>query len=951
MAFPMVLIAIGLLVTVSNTAANAQQYGYGAPSETVNEVDANGNIIRTRGIRDRSDKDFVLGGFFPVHFDDPNSGGSQCGPARGEGGLESAEAMLYALDVINNNPDLLPNLVVGYDIRDTCYIESIALEEALDLVIIGTERAVDACECEVYPSGINASQQLIPTLGMVGAAASRVSIPIASLGRLFEVPQISYASTSFLLSIRDRYTYFYRTITPDNIQARAIIALMVEFGWNHISIIYSSNAYGTPARDEIVALAEQTNICVDLDQGIADDFSEGDYEALAWSLNGTNAEVVILFASQLNAELLLNEFTNITNHRRLTWIASEAWSQALTIISHFNDTLVGLFGTRPRTRHVDGFQEYFSRLTIDNNNRDPWFPEFFSTFTGCNLNSTCNSSASIVDVHDYQQEYTIPRVIEAVYVFAHALQDYLDDNCDQPLEWNRANYSCKGQKRALSGSTVLEYIANVSFVSPVRNTIEFNDLGYVTNDSYEIFNYQAVDNQAGMRSYEHKMIGFWEPGSSKNNSNYLGVILFIEDQLQYRVNEAGDIVREPHIPQCGHCTVGQYLEPGFSSCCGSCSNCLGQKYSNESSATTCTTCNEYMWGNDPTRGSSHCIDIEETSLSFSHPWAIIMVILSLLGLLSVGVVTVFYGLYWKTPVIKSSGREQMILLLIGISLSYMLAFIYVSPPVLTVCVIQRIGLWFCFSLMFGALMVKIIRVAYIFIQGTKSVKPPRFQQPKYLLLFTSFIVIVQMLLVLVSVLIQYPEVLRSIRFNQGDNNNFPKVIVSCNRDHLALTILSLLYEAAVIVVATVFGIISFKYPKNFNEAKHVSLCTFALAVIWLAFIPSYFATESLQEFQNAAISLAVIMSASAVLVCMFVPRIYIIIVNPDQNTSNMDEYVTNIPTPCTISGNTPTIDKGRKDAAEGNGCSIRMIEVGESRDRKAAGEYIIMSSLDFVVSQ
>ena len=90
--------------------------------------------------------------------------------------------------------------------------------------------------------------------------ASRVSIPIASLGRLFQIPQISYGSTSPLLSNQreEQYPYFFRTVIPDNIQAQAIIALVLHFKWNHISVIYSNNAYGTPGRNAIVELARKS---------------------------------------------------------------------------------------------------------------------------------------------------------------------------------------------------------------------------------------------------------------------------------------------------------------------------------------------------------------------------------------------------------------------------------------------------------------------------------------------------------------------------------------------------------------------------------------------------------------------------------------------------------------------------------------------------------------------
>ena len=144
------------------------------------------------GISDRTNKDFVLGGLFPIHAEDPNFGGGRCGTIRTD---QEIEAMLFALDSINADNELLPNLTVGYDIRDTCYSTNIGLDEAIDLIVASERIFIESCDCESM--GANAANvSVAPMLGIVGALASRVSIPVANLGRVFRVPQISYGSTS-----------------------------------------------------------------------------------------------------------------------------------------------------------------------------------------------------------------------------------------------------------------------------------------------------------------------------------------------------------------------------------------------------------------------------------------------------------------------------------------------------------------------------------------------------------------------------------------------------------------------------------------------------------------------------------------------------------------------------------------------------------------------------------
>ena len=77
------------------------------------------------GFRNIIDKDFVIGGLFPV-YDCRRSGSED---------LELLEAMLFAIDRINNDMSLLPNLTIGYDVRDSCNSEIIGFDKAWDFYV------------------------------------------------------------------------------------------------------------------------------------------------------------------------------------------------------------------------------------------------------------------------------------------------------------------------------------------------------------------------------------------------------------------------------------------------------------------------------------------------------------------------------------------------------------------------------------------------------------------------------------------------------------------------------------------------------------------------------------------------------------------------------------------------------------------------------------------------
>ena len=80
------------------------------------------------------------------------------------------------------------------------------------------------------------------------------------------------------------------------------------------------------------------------------------------------------------------------------------------------------------------------------------------------------------------------------------------------------------------------------------------------------------------------------------------------------------------------------------------------------------------------------------------------------------------------------------------------------------------------------------------------------------------------------------------------------------------------------------AVLTIRFPQNFNESKYVAFSTFALVLIWLAFVITYFATDA--WFQPVLLLLAIQLSSLAILVCLFGPRVFIMIVWPSQNVKS-----------------------------------------------------------------
>lgn len=131
----------------------------------------------------RLDGDIILGGLFPVHS--RGERGVPCGELKKEKGIHRLEAMLFAIDLINKDPDLLPNVTLGARILDTCSRDTYALEQSLTFVQALIERDGSDVRCANGDPPIFAKPDKV--VGVIGASASSVSIMVANILRLFKV--------------------------------------------------------------------------------------------------------------------------------------------------------------------------------------------------------------------------------------------------------------------------------------------------------------------------------------------------------------------------------------------------------------------------------------------------------------------------------------------------------------------------------------------------------------------------------------------------------------------------------------------------------------------------------------------------------------------------------------------------------------------------------------------
>ncbi|KZC14082.1 Metabotropic glutamate receptor [Dufourea novaeangliae] len=798
--------------------------------------------------------DLVLGGLMMVHEREDTV---TCGPVMPQGGVQALEAMLYTMDRLNEGEGIVPGVKIGAHILDDCDKDTYGLEMAVDF-IKGSISNIDGAE---YHCNKTAVRKVIS--GVVGAASSVTSIQVANLLRLFRIPQVSFFSTSPELSNKQRFEYFTRTIPSDHYQVKAMVDIVLTMGWSYVSIIYEESNYGIKAFEELEELLGKYDICIAIkeklvkDSGVAEETA---YDNIVLKLlTKPRARGCIIFGSDQEVAGVMRAVRRCNATGSFSWIGSDGWS-ARGLVSNGNEPEVeGTLSVQPQANPVRGFEEYFLNLTVENNRRNPWFVEFWEDHFQCRYPNASRTP--------YNQRYTKPCttkerltkqdtafedqlqfVSDAVMAFAYAFRDMHRDLC------HGKPGLCDAMKPT-KGIELLRYLRKVDFEGLSGDKFKFDKNG---------------DGPARYNIIHFKQT---EPGKYK----WVRVGKYLEGELRLNMSEIQFKLGHPQPPEsvCSlPCEVGQakkYVEG--ERCCWHCFNCTQYQIRHPKDETQCIPCRQ---GTVPDETHSTCQDIPEEFLRPESGWAIGAMSFSASGILITFCVCGVFLKHNDTPVVRASGRELSYVLLSGILLCYLVTFALVMRPTDIVCGIQRFAAGFCFTVVYAALLTKTNRISRIFNASKHSAKRPSFISPRSQLIICSGLVFVQILINGVWMIIDPAKAMH--HYPTRDDN-----LLVCNSYVDASYMIAFAYPIMLIVVCTVYAVLTRKIPEAFNESKHIGFTMYTTCVIWLAFVPLYFGTGSNVALRITSMSVTISLSASVTIACLFSPKLYIILIRPERN--------------------------------------------------------------------
>uniref|UniRef100_A0AAQ4NXV6 Metabotropic glutamate receptor 5 n=1 Tax=Gasterosteus aculeatus aculeatus TaxID=481459 RepID=A0AAQ4NXV6_GASAC len=790
--------------------------------------------------------DIIIGALFSVHHQPPADKVHErkCGAVREQYGIQRVEAMMYTLDRINTDPNILPNISLGCEIRDSCWHSAVALEQSIEFI---RDSLVSSDEC-ADPSATPMRGKK-PIVGLIGPGSSSVAIQVQNLLQLFNIPQIAYSATSMDLSDKSLYKYFMRVVPSDAQQARAMVDIVKRYNWSYVSAIHTEGNYGESGMEAFKDMAAKEGICIAHSGKIWSNAGEQSFDRLLERLRGhlPKARVVACFCEGMTVRNILMAMRRQGLVGEFLLIGSDGWADRYDVTDGYVREAAGGITIKLQSADVKWFDEYYLKLRPENNQRNPWFPEFWQHRFHCRLkghpqesfkyNRTCSKSLR----QQYAQDTKMGFVINAIYSMAYGLH-------------NMQRALCPGYQglcdamRPIDGATLLDFLMKTNFTGVSGEGILFDANGD-SPGRYEIMNFKKM----GKDYYDYINVGSWDNRGLK-----------IDDD-EIWPNRDGIIKSVCSEP----CDKGQIkvIRKGEVSCCWTCTPCKENEFVFDEY--TCRACELGSW---PTFDLTGCDPIPVEYLRWGDPEPIAAVVFACLGLMFTFFVTAVFIRFRDTPVVKSSSRELCYIILAGICLGYLCTFSLITKPHVVHCYLQRLGIGLSPAMSYSALVTKTNRIARILAGSKKKIctKKPRFMSACAQLVIAFLLILLQLGIIVALFLMEAPVI--------HDYPSIRQVNLICNTTNLGV-VAPLGYNGLLILSCTFYAFKTRNVPANFNEAKYIAFTMYTTCIIWLAFVPIYFGSN----YKIITMCFSVSLSATVALCCMFVPKVYIILAKPERN--------------------------------------------------------------------
>ncbi|XP_077774132.1 vomeronasal type-2 receptor 26-like [Podarcis muralis] len=786
-------------------------------------------------------------------------------------------ALVFAIDEINENPSMLPNVSLGFHIYDSYYDSKMTYRNTLDL-LFKSHHFVPNYRCGIQKN----------VIGVIGGLSSDTSWCMANVLGLFKMPQISYGSFEPAINYGTKFPSFYRMVPNEDLQYQGIIQLFLHFRWKWVGLITPANEAGERFLQKIEPMLFKNGICSAFTERVKPNIHYNsnllemvDIKIKLPSFTTSKANAILLhggsrFSIWLADAFIVMEFTQLLFPQKKSregkvWITTTQIDFILYSLQkkfNFNIRILhGAISFAIHSKEIHNFKDFLRSVYPHWTETDGFIQDFWEDAFSCSL-SNSTLSATMCTGEEMLESLPAPffemsmtghsySIYNAVYALAHALSSMHLAGTIR----NRRGAKGKLSRQYANPWQLHSFLQRISFNNSAGDEIALNEYGELAA-GFDITNLVTFPN----KSYVRVKVGSLDPQAPPGKE-----LTINEDRIKWNRR----FTKVPPLSVCNakcHPGNGKKKKEGEKFCCYDCDPCPEGMISNEKDMETCISCPADQY---PNSGQDLCIPKIPNFLAFDETLTIVSTSSALLFTLITILVLGIFIKHRNTAIVKANNQSLTYGLLISLLLCFLSSLLFIGKPNMATCLLRQTAFGIVFSVALSSILAKTILVVLAFMATKPGSNMRKWvgKELAYSIVFSCSIVQVGICVLWLATSPPFPDV---------DMHSMPEeIIFLCNEGSVSIFYCVLGYMGFLATISFTVAFLARKLPDTFNEAKFITFSMLVFCSVWLSFIPTYLSTRG--KYMVAVEIFSIFASGAGLLACIFTPKCYIIVVRPDLN--------------------------------------------------------------------
>ncbi|XP_068952979.1 vomeronasal type-2 receptor 26-like [Petaurus breviceps papuanus] len=767
---------------------------------------------------------------------------------------QQALALKFAIEEINKNPNLLPNLTLGFHLYSTYHSDEKTLKSSLHW-LSGQGQLIPNYSCWEQDKSV----------AIIGGATSALSVQMGTLLELYKYPQITFGPFDPILSDKVQFPSFYQMAPRDSSLHKGMVRLMIHFGWTWVALVTVDDLRGEEFLREMTQEMANNGVCVSITEKIPVSERRHTESQVAFMPRIMVSASKVIFVHGDTDSLMILRYSQIPLLPILkVWVTTSHWD--ITMRPQYTDgySFHGSLTFSHLTSDVPGFKSFLRTVNPDKYSEDIVLKEFWHSAFGCTdepenlMQEQCSPNASLETLPLLYFDMTMSDLSYTIYNGVYAVAWTLHEMF---LMKSEERFMGEGESWAPHPWQLHSFLKNIQFNNSAGNQV-FMDENRNPEARYNILNYVTFDKDAEALVKVGQFIPKAEPGQD------------------FTINEETIVWVYPYhkIPRS---TCSESCGPGFRQiplegepiCCFNCSLCPEGEISNQMNMRHCVKCPEDEY---PNKERSGCLPKVVTFLDFSEPLGMALICVALSFSLMTAVILWVFVKFQDTPIVKANNRTLSYTLLISLNFCFLCSLIFIGHPTSVTCLLRQTTFGIVFTVAVSSILAKTTMVVLAFRLTKPGSRGRMWVQSR---VANSVVVIcsgIQVILCGIWLGISPP-------FPDIDIHSEPgQIIIGCNEGSVIAFYSVLGYMGFLSLCSFTVAFLARNLPDTFNEAKFITFSMLLFCSIWISFLPTYQSTKGKAMVTVEIFS--ILASSAGLLSCIFIPKCYMILLKPDRNT-------------------------------------------------------------------